>query len=235
MATNPDRAMRPTSKDIDAANRTLLAMGWYPISGGEQTAEELAAEAAAKAAEDAEAAKLADDEKHLNDAGKEALRKEREARKAAAKRAADAEAELTGLRARQADADAAKAKAEEEDAIKRGEFEKIATERADALKAKDAELAIVNERISTLVAAIKPDVEAQWATLPDEITELFTGADDDVIGKRSFMSTHKKLIDALAVKANETVNGYRPVAVPNYNGKGSAIKSPLSAREIRGG
>lgn len=110
---------------------------------------------------------------------------------------------------------------------------KIEGERDTAVtKLTDAET-----KLNTLITAIKPDVDAQWAALPEEVTELFTGEADDVIGKRAFMSTHKKLITALAGKAEESKNKFRTGKVPIPNGKGGEeeLKSPLSAREIRGG
>lgn len=231
MATNPVRAMQATQDEIDAANRQLLAMGFLPISGGEQTPEEIAAEAEAKRLADEEAAKAIEEEKHLNDAGKEALRKEREARKAAKKEADDAKAELTTLRAEKLAADAAKAKADEEEATKRGEFQTLAEQRAEALKAKDAELAARDAKINDLIVSIKPEVDSAWKDLPSEVSELYSGAEDDVLAKRAFMSTHRKLIDALAGKAEERKNGFRTPKVPTPNGKGGDTDLEKQARE----
>jgi DNA repair exonuclease SbcCD ATPase subunit len=234
-----DRAMRPTTNDIEAANAELLAMGFFPIRGGDQTNDEQATEsddAATKAAEE-EAARIADEEKQLNDAGKAALRKEREARKAAKQEADAARAELETLRKAKAEADEAKRQADEAEAVKKGEFEKLATERAETLKAKEADLAAANAKIASLVTALKPEVEDAWKALPDEITELYVGEADDVLAKRQFMASHKKLIDALTGKQDEAKNKFRQAGgktpVPNGQGK-PELQSPLSAREIRG-
>ena len=77
----------------------------------------------------------------LGDAGKAALKAEREARATAEKAAKDAASELATLRKEKSEAAAAKAAADEEEAKRKGEFETLAARRkeeADAAKA-DAE------------------------------------------------------------------------------------------------
>ena len=95
----------------------------------------------------------------LGEAGKKALSAERAARKAAEEAAKKTAEELAAMRAAQAEAEAAKAAEEEEAAKKRGEFEKIAENRAQEitnLKTElvqvKADLAKADELLASVVA-----------------------------------------------------------------------------------
>jgi hypothetical protein len=134
------------------------------------------------------------------DAGKEAIRKERDARRTAEKSAKDAIDELNALRAQKAEADAAKAAEIEAEAIRKGEFETLATKRADEIKAVTAERDALQAKIDTLIAAVQPGVTDAWKALPDEIKSFYDGADDDVLAKRAFLAKSQPAIDKLAAQ-----------------------------------
>jgi hypothetical protein len=236
-----DRAMRPTTNDIEAANAELLAMGFFPIRGGDGTDDPTPnpddPAPGDQKPDDDEGESEEEKKAGLSDAAKAILKKNRDAAKLARQGAAAAKAERDRLLAEKAATDEAKRQADEAEAVKKGEFEKLATERAETLKAKEADLAAANAKIASLVTALKPEVEDAWKALPDEITELYVGEADDVLAKRQFMASHKKLIDALTGKQDEAKNKFRQAGgktpVPNGQGK-PELQSPLSAREIRG-
>jgi F0F1-type ATP synthase membrane subunit b/b' len=165
---------------------------------------------------------------NLNDAGKAALVKERDARKAAAKEAREAKAELETLRAQKAEADAAKLKAEEADAIKRGEFEKLATARAEEITKLTGDRDATKAQLASLIESIKPEVDTAWKALPEEVAELFDGDASDVLAKKSFMASHKKLIDKLTATKEEENDRFRRVPnTPRPNPKAKDDIQPL--------
>ena len=187
------------------------------IGGGEPTPEELAeAEAEAKRLADEEAEKL-----KLGDAGKAALADERKAKRDAITALRTAQAELDALKAKQAESDAAKAKADEAEAIKRGEFEALATSRAETITTLTGERDGYKSQLDTLIAAIKPGIDAAWKDLPEEVAELFTGDAEDTLAKQAFMASHKKLIDRLTAakdEKNEAFKRFPRTPQPNGNG-----------------
>jgi hypothetical protein len=147
------------------------------------TEEEIAAQ---KAEQDAaamaatEAAAKADENPELGDAGKETLRKERDARKAAEK-------ERDELKRLADEAAAAKVKADEEQAAKNGEFEKLAGDRLTALdKAKQTLTTMTEERDAALakLQAREDQDKAEIAAwlkdhkgAVDEFLDYYPGAD----------------------------------------------------------
>jgi len=149
------------------------------------TEEEIAAQkaeqdAAAKAAEDAAAKANAEQNPDLGDAGKEAIRKEREARKAAEK-------ERDELKRQADEAAAAKAKADEEQAAKNGEFEKLANERQtkiDKLQTDHKTLAEERDALLAKVQAREDQDKAEVAAwikdhkgIVDEFLDYYPGPD----------------------------------------------------------
>ncbi len=158
----------------------------------------------------------------LSDAGKAAIKAERDARKQAAKEARELRIELDALKADKADADAEKAAADEAEAIKRGEFEKLAGERAETIKTLTGERDGYKTQLDTLIAAIKPDVDAAWQDVPDELKSFYSGADDDVLAKRAFLAKSKPALDKLAAQQeaqNQAFRGYPKTPKPNGTGK----------------
>jgi hypothetical protein len=156
---------------------------------------------------------------NLNDAGKAAIAKERDARKQAAKEARELKAELDALKADKAAADEAKRLADEKAAEEQGQFKELAEQRANDLAAANAAKQTAQEKLDTLIASIKPDVDDAWKALPEEVSEIYTGAADDVLGKKQFMTTHKKLIDKLTATKEEQNDQFRRVPkTPRPNG-----------------
>lgn len=134
----------------------------------------------------------------LGDKGKEAIRKEREAAKAAADEAKTAKAERDALLKKEADRDAAEAKAREDDAARKGEFEKLANERQAALDAAKAEGKALKADNEALRTAISGFLDAEWKALPDSVKAAYLGGDDDPLAKLTFLPKGKALADELA-------------------------------------
>lgn len=158
--------------------------------------------------------------KGLGDDGKEALRKEREARKEEAKARKAAEAELTTLRKAAADAEAAKAAEAEEDAKRKGEFEKLANDRAESLKAVTTERDALTEQIATYQALIAPIVTERLDALKAANADVAKGfpVDADLLTQLAYLDDPrtKALIDAQAAKA-DTLRQWPGTPKPNTN------------------
>lgn len=209
--------------------------GMPPIGGGAPTPEEIAAEVEAKRiADEAEAARLAEEEKGLNDAGKAALQKERDARKAAAKEAAEAKAELETLRKAKADADAAKAQAEEDEAKRNGEFEQLATKRAEELQAVTGERDSLKSRLETALTLIGATVDQEWKAAPDAVTKLYKGEDTDVLAKRQHLADHADIIAALIGKQDERKQAAGFGRTPKPNGSLTNLEKGIEAGKRSG-
>lgn len=187
--------------------------------------------AAAKADADAKAKAEADElaaSGITTDAGKEALRKEREARRNAERAEKAANDRAAALEAKQAEADKAKAAAEEADAIKRGEFEQLANTRAEEVKAVTGERDGYKTQLDSLIAAIKPDVEKQWTSAPESVTKLYKGDANDVLGKREFLTDHAELITELTAQQEQKNEALRKYPItPRPNGNAPTDVKPL--------
>jgi len=202
-----------TTIDRDTIARLYAMYGLLPIGGGSQENDE------------ADAADEPDEEgdlpADLGDKGKAALADERKAKRDAQKALKAAQAENEALKAKQAETDAAKAAADEAEAIKRGEFEALATSRAETITTLTGERDGLKAQLDTLIAAIKPDVDAAWQAVPDEIKGFYDGADDDTLAKRAFLAKSKPAIDRLTAandKKNEAFKRFPRTPQPNGNG-----------------
>jgi chromosome segregation ATPase len=153
----------------------------------------------------------------LSDAGKAALKAERQKARDAEKALKAHQAELDALRKEKADAAAAKAQADEEEARRKGEFEQIATKRSEELKTATGERDTYKAQLDALVTAIKPEVDARWKGLPDEVTELYEGGDDDILAKRAHIAKHQKLIDRLGEQDDAAKDRHRTPMTPRPN------------------
>jgi len=136
----------------------------------------------------------------LGEAGKEALRKERADRKAAAARADAAESRLAAIEKATQDAAAAKAKADEDTKIKadesRGEYEAAKTTLATERDAEREKAKTLEARITGYEDALKPTIEAVKADLPDEaLTDYPTDA--DAVTRLSWLNARTALIAAI--------------------------------------
>jgi hypothetical protein len=119
----------------------------------------------------------------LNDAGKLALKKERDARKEAQRLAKQQADELAALKAEKAQSEAARQRAAEEEAARKGEFEKLANDRKAALDAATAEKQALAERIAAYEARDKARIETGAKDLPDDL-KAFDPGDDAPLDQR---------------------------------------------------
>lgn len=203
--------------------------GAMPVTfrGGEGESDEAAKGATDKAAAEAKAKAEADDALKLGDAGKAALKAERDARAAAEKAHKDATAELETLRKEKAERDAAKAKADEDEAKAKGEFEQLAEKRkeeADAAKAdaetKGARLtraetaltAFLADRIKALEAMKDSELSAEFAAITDPLDQL------DWFGKASVKRAMAEAAEGK--KVDDASKRTRVPETPKQNGTG---------------
>jgi flagellar biosynthesis GTPase FlhF len=147
----------------------------------------------------------------LGDAGKEALRKEREARRAL-------ERELAEIRKQIADTEAAKAKAAEEEAARRGEFEKLATERQAKLEKLEAERAALAQEREALAAKIaayeereRARIERGLKDLPDDLRAFDPGPDAPLDQRLRWFETAQEVA---ARRIAQPVPGHGPAPQP---------------------
>mgnify|MGYP001289128181 FL=1 len=159
----------------------------------------------------------------LGEAGKEALKKEREARKAL-------ERELAEIRKQIAESEAAKAKAAEEEAARRGEFEKLATERQARLeKLEEERTALAQERdaLAAKLAAYeereKARIERGLKDLPDDLRAFDPGPDAPLDQRLRWFETAQELA---AKRLAQPVPGHGPAPQP-------AQGDPKAADEAR--
>lgn len=133
MSANPISGAMPTLRNEIEFFRANGLMR-HPIQGGDGTDGDNAGDGAGAGGNTDADANL-----NLGDAGKKALEAERLRAKNAEKLAADHAKELETLRKEKAERESAKAAADEEEARKKGEFESLATKRAEELKAAMAD------------------------------------------------------------------------------------------------
>jgi len=109
----------------------------------------------------------------LGDAGKRALEAEREARKAAERKAKELEERLAAI-------EAERERAAEDEAAKRGEFERLATERQAKIEKLEAQLQSVREERDALAARVaayeerdSKRAETLLKSLPEGLRKLY--------------------------------------------------------------
>lgn len=126
----------------------------------------------------------------LGDKGKEAIRKEREAAKAAADEAKAAKAERDALLKEKAEREAAESKAREEEAARKGEFETLAQKREAERDEAKAELTRLTSEVDQFKAAMAEGIKSGWKDLPDEVRKIGEKqhAEDDVLGRFQFLN-----------------------------------------------
>lgn len=143
-------------------------------------------------------------EASLGDAGKRALEAEREARKAAEKEAREAKQKLDQIEAAQREADEAQA-------AEQGRWKELAEKREADLSTATTDLTAARERLATLEALVKADVDAAWDDLPEEVRDAYDGPDDDPLAKKRHMQRMAKVIERLTADANRKIgNGPNP-------------------------
>lgn len=170
----------------------------------------------------------------LGDAGKEALRKEREKRRDAANRAKAAETELAALRQKQAEADAAAAKAAEDEAKRKGEFEQLAAKREQERDAATAERDSYKARAEQAEALIAAQVEARVKALPEKVRKLIRDGSDpiDTFGRLPELEDLAADLDG-AGKPPKSGNGRNPAPLHGARGASDEAKRAALARQYR--
>jgi hypothetical protein len=236
MPTQPETAMVPTMTRTDAL-ALYRQFGLPPIGGGSGEEDDAAAKAAedaaakAKAEEEAKAKAEQDDLDKLGvgDKGKEAIRREREARKVEEDARKAAEAELAKFRTAEQEREAARKKAEEDEAIKRGEFEKLANERATAIESLTGERDGYKTKVDRYAAIAAKQVEERLKALPDEAKEDFP-KDADALDQLAWVDARAQLVAKLTP---QTGAGVRLPITPQANDQGAnQVKSLISARTV---
>lgn len=138
----------------------------------------------------------------LGDKGKDAIRREREARAVAVDEAKKAKKERDALLKEKQERESAEQDAKDDDAAKRGEFEDLAKKRERERDTARTEAASLKADNDQLREAINSVLEAEWKALPPEVTDAFLGDDDDALGKLLFLPKGKALAIKLAEKAD---------------------------------
>lgn len=147
----------------------------------------------------------------LGDAGKAALDKERQARKEAEKRAKEAEKRI-------ADFEAAQKSAADEDAKRKGEFEKLANDRQATIDALTTEKTSLAEERDALLAKVQAYEDRDRKTIADGVTDLpddlkaFDPGDDAPLAARMDWFTKARAIAAKRTTDPQPGNGRSPEA-----------------------
>lgn len=143
----------------------------------------------------------------LGDKGKEAIRKEREAAKAAADEAKAAKAERDALLKEKAEREAAESKAREEEAARKGEFETLAQKREAERDEAKTDVARLTSEMDQFKAAMAEGIKAGWKDLPEEVRKIGEKqhAEDDVLGRFQFLNDPDT--KALVVKLTGSTEG----------------------------
>lgn len=171
----------------------------------------------------------------LGDAGKKALDAERKAR-------ADAEKRLTALQKQIDETNAAKAKADEADAEKKGEFERLAADRAEALKQRDAELKTIQderdalrERVDARDAEDKAMI-ARWVKdnkgIVDEYLDFYPGEDAPVSAQMAWFNATRPKVEKRAADPARG-NGRSPEYANGRDSKADEAAMAAGARQNR--
>lgn len=142
-------------------------------------------------------------DKPLGEKGEAALKAERDARKAAEKRARDAQKELDDLKA-------AKVKADEEEQAEQGRWKELAEKREASLTETTTERDSLKAERDEYKALLTADVDASWKDLPEEVREAYDGEDDDVLAKKRHMARMAKVIQKLTAESGTPGNGPNP-------------------------
>lgn len=187
--------------------------------------------AAAKAKEEADAKAKADADAALGDPGKKAIQEERDARKAADKRAKDAEDRLAEIER----ADEQK----KEDEIKaKGEFEKLATDRQTKLDEAKTTLKTLAEERDALAATVKEYQDRDRKTIdegvkdfPDDLKDFDPGPDADLATRMAwFTKAQKHAADRVANPQNG--NGAKPRSLDGKDPKAEEAARAAQARHM---
>ena len=165
--------------------------------------------------------------------GKDAIKKERAAARAALTARKAAEKERDTLLAEKTQREADDKKRQEDEAKTQGQFEKLAEDRGAELAAAKAENETLKKRLADVEEVVKTIVDEDWKTLPKEVADVYTGEDTDVVAKLKWLPKGKALADR--IDGEKRVHGNGPG--PKSTGKTDlpsveSIKKEMA--EIRG-
>lgn len=212
--------VRPSRASILAEYHRL---GLRPISGGDHTNEN-ENQNENESNEESSEESIPDG---VGDAGKAAIQREREARKAAAKRAKAAEERLAALEQAEAERAAAKQKADEEEAVKRGEFERLATERATLLEAEKQQREALAARVQAFEDRERQRIDAGLAAIPDDLKAFDPGADAPLDQRAAWFD---KAAALAAERAKTAPTNLRTPQTPRPNPQGLTGADDAAAR-----
>lgn len=177
----------------------------------------------------------------LGDAGKDALKKERQARRDAAKAEKEAKDQLKTLSDQvktltdeKAKRDADAAAQAESDREKKGEFESLAKDRERERDQAKEDLKKVQADFDALKSASLGMYKSDFDTLPQEVKDMFTGAEDDPVALMAFLPKAKKAAEKFGTgeqkKTEDPIGGGNP-ANPESKPTTTQTKSDDEARE----
>lgn len=152
-------------------------------------------------------------EAELGEKGKVALQRERDARKAAEKEAADTKAALADLQKFKDDTEAAATAAAAQRARDQGQFEQVAKDAEIARDAAKADLATAQDTIKQLTEAISTGLPESFEAIPEVVRNTYTGGDDNVLAKFQFVHNPATaaLVKAVDPKAAANQGNGNPV------------------------
>ena len=146
----------------------------------------------------------------LGDKGKEAIRKERAAAKAAADALKDVQKQLADLQKENSERESAEQARKDKEAADAGKWEELATKREGELKSAKDEATTLKGENDQLRTAITAVLDSEWKALPKEVQEAYLGAEDDPLARLAFLPKGKALAEKLAEKDTKRGNGYSP-------------------------
>jgi hypothetical protein len=136
-----------------------------------------------------------------------------------ARREGRAQAESDAAAAKQA----AEAEAERQRQIDAGQFDTV---RQSLETERDQALAKASQ-FDALVEAIKPEIDAQWAALPDEVKALYEGDDTDVLARQAHIARTRKLVEKLTEQNEQKRQAASFGRTPTPNGTRSKLEEGM--------
>jgi hypothetical protein len=183
----------------------------------------------------------------LTDGGKKALKDQRDRRKAERDARIAAETELVAakeeankLKREKAERERADQAEKDRVAAEAGQHEALAESRRVELERVQGELDTANDKIETLeksnkkmTEVIDKTIKDDWKGLPAEVTELFSGADDDAIAKMEWLPKARKMAETLEGKRTERREGHGLDPDPKNTDR-PTIEQEAEALRVRG-
>lgn len=156
-------------------------------------------------------------------------------RRAEAKAKSDAKTEFDAEQKRLKDE--ADAEADRQKKIAAGEFDAVKASLETERDQFKGNYESATDKLTKLIDAIRPEVDADWKALPEEVAELYqkVGDGDDTLERKEFMANHKKLIDKLTAQQdekNEAFKRFPRTPQPNGNGQGDDAEARKSQASL---